>query len=146
MWPPIVPTPTGVTDSPGLWSMSAAGCQALSQVYAIESTTFVLHSTAVCTQSSIELMRTQDSVVCSRPGGGHSCVIGPDGRRLTEPLGGDETGVAEGIVYADLDLSKVVAVRGFLDVVGHYSRPDLLWLGVDRRQREVVVVAGPSDS
>jgi hypothetical protein len=63
---------------------------------------------------------------------------------LTEPLG-DGTGVAEGIVLADLDLSKVVAARRFLVVVGHYSRPDLLWLGVDRRQREVVV-AEPSKS
>ncbi|KAH6847116.1 carbon-nitrogen hydrolase [Chaetomium sp. MPI-CAGE-AT-0009] len=139
MWPPIAPMPA--VDYPGLWSMSAEGCQALSQVYAIESTAFVLHSTAVCTQKSIELMKTQEGIVCSQPGGGHSCVIAPDGRRLTEPLG-DGTGVTEGIVYADLDLSKVVATRGFLDIVGHYSRPDLLWLGVDRRQREVVD-AGP---
>jgi hypothetical protein len=61
---------------------------------------------------------------------------------LTEPLG-DGTGVTEGIVYADLDLSKVVATRGFLDVVGHYSRPDLLWLGVDGRQKEAVVAVPP---
>jgi hypothetical protein len=45
----------------------------------------------------------------------------------------------EGIVYADLDLSKVVATRGFLDIVGHYSRPDLLWLGVDQEPKKNVV-------
>lgn len=137
MWPPIAPT-TGV-DDPGLWSMSAEGCQNLSQTYAIESATYVLHSTAVCSQKSIEVLKTQEGIVCRQPGGGHSCVIGPDGRRLTKPLG-DGTGVAEGIVYADLDLTKTVATRGFLDVVGHYSRPDLLWLGADTRQKEVVVV------
>jgi predicted amidohydrolase len=143
MWPPLAPTPPG-TDSPGPWSISAEGSQALSQVYAIESTTFVLHSTAVCTEKSIELLKTREGLVSSQPGGGHSCVIAPDGRRLTEPLG-DGTGIAEGIVFADLDLTKVVAARCFLDVVGHYSRPDLLWLGVDRRQREAVV-AEPSES
>ncbi|KAM5349026.1 hypothetical protein ACJ41O_008849 [Fusarium nematophilum] len=116
MWPPIDPT-TGV-DHPGLWSMTAEGCQNLSQTYAIESTAYVLHSTS--------------------PGGGHSCVIGPDGRRLTAPLG-DGKPEAEGIVYAELDLTKVVATRGFLDVVGHYSRPDLLWLGVDKEQKENIV-------
>ncbi|KAK0660777.1 carbon-nitrogen hydrolase [Cercophora samala] len=140
MWPPVSPIP-GI-DYPGLWSMTAEGCQNLSQTYAIESAAYVLHSTAVCNAKSIQFLRTEQGIVCSEPGGGHSCVIGPDGRRLTEPLG-DGTDVAEGIVYADLDLTKCVATRGFLDVVGHYSRPNLLWLGVDKRQKEAVVQGGP---
>ena len=135
MWPPVEPS-TGV-DHPGLWSMTADGCLNLSQTYAMESTAYVLHSTSVCSQKGIDVMKTQEGLSCRAPGGGHSCVIGPDGRRLTEPLG-DKSDV-EGIVYADLDLTKVVATRGFLDIVGHYSRPDLLWLGVDRQQKEVVV-------
>lgn len=137
MWPPIDPT-TGV-DHPGLWSMTAEGCQNLSQTYAIESTAYVLHSTSVCTQKGIDVLKTQDGLSCRQPGGGHSCVIGPDGRRLTPPLG-DGSPETEGIVYADLDLTKVVATRGFLDNVGHYSRPDLLWLGVDRQQKESIIV------
>ncbi|KAK3387421.1 carbon-nitrogen hydrolase [Podospora didyma] len=141
MWPPLAPS-AGVED-PGLWSMSVEGCQNLSQTYAIESAAYVLHTTAVCNQESIEALKTQDGIVCRQPGGGHSCVIGPDGRRLTTPIGGG-TGVDEGIVYADLDLGKTVATRGFIDIIGHYSRPDLLWLGVDKRQKEVVVGAGPA--
>ncbi|KAK4196108.1 carbon-nitrogen hydrolase [Triangularia verruculosa] len=125
MWPPVSPMPGA--DYPGLWSMTAEGCQNLSQTYAIESTAYVLHSTAVCHQQSIELLRTQQGIVCSEPGGGHSCVIAPDGRRLTAPLG-DGT------------------ARGFLDVVGHYSRPDLLWLGVDKRQKQVVISGDPTQS
>lgn len=136
MWPPL--DPMSDTEHPGLWSMTADGCQSLSQTYAIESTAYVLHSTSICTQKSIELLRAQEGIVCHQPGGGHSCVIAPDGRRLTAPLG-DGTGMTEGIVYADLELTKVVATRGFLDIIGHYSRPDLLWLGVDRQQKEVVV-------
>ncbi|KXX77194.1 Arylacetonitrilase [Madurella mycetomatis] len=143
MWPPIAPT-TGVND-PVLWSMTAEGCQSLSQTYAIESTAYVLHATAVCNQESIALLKTEEGIVCNKPGGGHSCVIGPDGRRLTAPIG-DGMGVAEGIVYADLDLTRNVATKGFLDIVGHYSRPDLLWLGADRRQKEVIVAARPADS
>jgi predicted amidohydrolase len=142
MWPPIAPS-SGVED-PGLWSMSTEGCQNLSQTYAIESSTYVLHTTGVCNQESIETLKTQEGIVCRQPGGGHSCIIGPDGRRLTASIG-DGTGVNEGIVYADLDLSRTVATRGFLDIVGHYSRPDLLWLGVDKRQKEVVVGAGPPE-
>ncbi|KAM0552434.1 hypothetical protein ACHAPJ_007995 [Fusarium lateritium] len=136
MWPPIDPS-MGI-DHPGLWSMTADGSQNLSQTYAIESTTYVLHCTSVCTQKGIEVLKTQDGLACRQPGGGHSCVIGPDGRRLTEPLS-DGKADTEGIVYADLDLTKVVATRGFLDIVGHYSRPDLLWLGVDRQPKENVI-------
>lgn len=138
MWPPVDPT-TGV-DHPGLWSMTAEGCQNLSQTYAIESTAYVLHATAVCSERGISALSTQDGLSSHEPGGGHSCVIGPDGRRLTEPIGTPDT---EGIVYADLDITKTVATRGWLDIVGHYRRPDLLWLGVDRRQKEAVVAKYP---
>ncbi|KAM6506618.1 hypothetical protein FSOLCH5_013591 [Fusarium solani] len=81
--------------------------------------------------------KIKEGLSCRQPGGGHSCVIGPDGRRLTNPLEGSPG--KEGIVYADLDLTKVVATRGFLDIVGHYSRPDLLWLGVDRQHKGNVI-------
>lgn len=140
MWPPIDPT-TGV-HHPGLFTMTAEGCQTLSQAYAMESTAYVLHATSVCTQKGIEVLKTQEGLSCRQPGGGHSCVIAPDGRRLTPALGGDKADT-EGIVYCDLDLTKVVATRGFLDIVGHYSRPDLLWLGVDRQQKEVVIPKQP---
>ncbi|KAM7202938.1 Arylacetonitrilase [Naviculisporaceae sp. PSN 640] len=140
MWPPLAKS-TGAQD-PTLWSMTAEGCQNMSQTYAIESAGFVLHVTAVCNQDSIDKLKTTEGIVCAKPGGGHSCVIAPDGRRVTETIG-EGTGMEEGIVYADLDLVKTVATRGFLDIVGHYSRPDLLWLGVDKRQKEVVVGLGP---
>lgn len=136
MWPPIDPS-IGV-DHPGLWSMTADGCQNLSQTYAIESGAYVLHSTSVCTQKGIEILGTQSGLSCRQPGGGHSCIIGPDGRRLTPPLG-DGKADTQGIVYGDLDLTKIVATRGWLDTVGHYSRPDLLWLGVDKQHKEVVI-------
>ncbi|EKG14506.1 Aminoacyl-tRNA synthetase class Ib [Macrophomina phaseolina MS6] len=135
-WPPIDPHP-GV-EHPGLWSMSAEGCQNLSQTYAVEGGGYVLHCTGVCTEKGMETMGTHKGLLFHTPGGGHSCVIGPDGRRLTQPLhGGDPA--KEGIVYADLDLTNVVANRSFLDNVGHYSRPDLLWLGVDRKQKQHVI-------
>lgn len=134
--------------------MTAEGAQNLSQPYAIESAAYVLHSTAVCKQESISLLRTRQGIVCSKPGGGHSCVIGPDGRRLTKRLGNGPDGIKYlgpigvgldtlgGIIFADLDLTNCVTARGFLDIVGHYSRPDLLRLGVDSRQKEPVVSRG----
>lgn len=82
-------------------------------------------------------MGTQEGLLCRVSGGGRSCVVGPDGRRLT-PSSGDGKPDTEGIVYANLDLSKAVEMKGFLEVVGHYGRPGLLWLGVDKRQKEIL--------
>ena len=68
----------------------------------------------------------------SQPGGGYSAVIGPDGRILSDALDPCQ----EGFVYADLDMDQIVLARSYLDTCGHYSRPDLLWLGCDTRVRK----------
>lgn len=107
------------------------GCQNLSQTYAIESGAFVLHCTAVITQKGIDILQTTPGAPMSTPGGGSSVVFGPDGRRLTEPV--DET--TETIIYADLDMDDLIKVRMFTDCMGHYSRPDLMWLGVSKSIR-----------
>lgn len=41
-------------------------------------------------------------------------------------------------MYADLPLDMAVGMKHFFDPVGHYSRPDMLWLGVDRREKKHV--------
>jgi len=106
----------------------SSGCQNISQTYAIESGTFVLHCTALISQKGIDALQTIPGAPMSAPGGGSSAVFGPDGRRLTEPV--DET--KETIIYADLDMDDLIKARMFTDCIGHYSRPDLLWLGVSK--------------
>lgn len=127
-WPPLYSL-QGKED-PGLWSMTREGCRTLSQTYAIESQAFVLHSTTLLTSAGIEACKTAGPMM-STPGGGSSAVFGPDGRKLSDDLGDTE----EGIIYADLNMSEVLKAKGFLDTCGHYSRPDLLWLGVDGREK-----------
>ena len=83
------------------------------------------------TQKGIDKMGTAAGVVMNRPGGGSSAVFGPDGRQLSEDLA--ET--TEGIIYADLDFDAILRAKSFLDCTGHYSRPDMLWLGVDDREK-----------
>lgn len=65
------------------------------------------------------------------PGGGSSAIFGPDGRKLSKDI--PET--QEGILYADLDFDEVLRSKGFIDICGHYSRPDMLWLGVDDQEK-----------
>lgn len=120
-----------VEGEKGHWGMSREGCTGQSQQYAAEGGVFVLHSTAVITERGIEKNGTRDGPIFNVPGGGCSAVFGPDGRRLTEPMAETE----EGLVYTDLDLDSILEARSFVDVCGHYSRPDMLWLGVDSREK-----------
>jgi hypothetical protein len=53
---------------------------------------------------------------------------------MTEALPADQ----EGFIYADLPMDMLVGLRHFVDPVGHYSRPDMLWLGVDTRDKKHV--------
>lgn len=106
----------------------------MARTYAIEATAFVLHSTAVLTDKAVEANGTAGSPLMGAPGGGSSAIFGPDGRKLTEPLGDKE----EGIIYAELDLDEITRIKMFAHCTGHYSRPDLLWLSVDNNAKSLV--------
>lgn len=113
------------------------GCHTLSATYAIESTTFVLHSTAVITDEGVKVHNTSGGALMSSAGGGTSAIFGPDGRKLTEPLDPK----AEGILYADLDMDEITRIKMFAHCTGHYSRPDLLWLSTDNNIKGLVQAA-----
>jgi len=57
---------------------------------------------------------------------GESCIIDPFGRIITEPLEG------EGILMADCSEEKIFIAKSECDLAGHYSRPDVFQLRVNR--------------
>lgn len=63
---------------------------------------------------------------------GGSAIAAPDGQWLREPVGG-----TEGLVVADVDLARVREERQNFDPTGHYARPDVFELRVDRRRQEI---------
>ncbi|SMR47860.1 unnamed protein product [Zymoseptoria tritici ST99CH_3D1] len=129
-WPPL---DSFIHGSPGFYSMSVEGCRNQAQSYAIESQAFVLHATCVITEAGIELMKTKGAPIMGASIVGSSAVIGPDGRILSAPETPNEQ-----LIIADLDLNLVTKTKTFADAAGHYSRPDLMWLGVDDKKKSVV--------
>lgn len=67
---------------------------------------------------------------------GGSAIIAPDGTPIASAGTGPE------ILLADLDLSMIGQGLAALDTDGHYARPDVFELRVDRRARNGVVEAG----
>jgi aliphatic nitrilase len=68
-------------------------------------------------------------------GGGFTAIYAPDGQLMHEPLPEG----SEGIVYADLDLGMISLAKAAADPSGHYARPDVtrLWLNKARGDRVV---------
>lgn len=64
---------------------------------------------------------------------GGSAIYDPAGECLGGPLYDEE-----GIVLAELDMSAVPRGKFDFDVTGHYARPDVFRLEVDRRERKPV--------
>jgi len=64
---------------------------------------------------------------------GGSCIVGPDGNWVVEPVVGKE-----GLFTASIDFNRVLEERQNLDVAGHYSRPDVTRLIVNRERQSTL--------
>ena len=62
---------------------------------------------------------------------GESMIAGPDGSVLAGPIQNEET-----IVYADIDTDVVLEERQNFDPAGHYGRPDVFRVMVNRSRQE----------
>ena len=66
-------------------------------------------------------------------------IYGPDGSPLTERLAETD----EGLVYAEIDLSLISIAKSAADPVGHYSRPDVTRLLLNRESASSVESFSP---
>ncbi len=64
---------------------------------------------------------------------GGSAIYGPLGEELAAPVYGREA-----VLTAEIDLGAVARGKYDLDVAGHYARPDVFTLHVDRRAKKAV--------
>ncbi|MCF6241896.1 MAG: carbon-nitrogen hydrolase family protein [Bacteroidales bacterium] len=64
---------------------------------------------------------------------GGSCIVAPDGKWVVEPVINKEA-----LIIADINISKVYEERQNFDASGHYSRPDVLKLNVNRERQTPV--------
>lgn len=121
-WPALA-----APEESALAQLSGEACLALSRAYALEGSVFVIVPKQMLPAGPAQAET------------GYSAVVyGPDGSVVSEPLDPH----TEGLVYADIDLAAASLAKVFADPVGHYGRPDVFQLTIDRSSRRIVGMEG----
>ena len=67
---------------------------------------------------------------------GGSCIVGPDGEWIVEPFVGEES-----LIVETLDFNRVLEERQNFDPSGHYSRPDVTQLQINRKRQSILNIS-----
>ena len=120
-----------------VWPGSDHNTKDITRFIARESRSFVISVSSLMQKSDFPKETPHfDKIIKSAPDilvNGGSCIAGPDGEWIMEPVINKE-----GIFYETLDFSRVLEERQNFDVVGHYSRPDITQLNVNRDRQSTV--------
>lgn len=124
----------GVDLHVAIWPGNVRNTQDISRFVAREGRSYVLSVGGRMAHEDIDdalpfadELRARLPPVCAEGG---ACIAGPDGEWLLPPQDGPSA-----LLIAELDPRRVFEERQNFDPFGHYSRPDVLEVHVDRRRR-----------
>jgi len=112
--------------------------QMVSRGVAYSMGAFVLNACGTISPEIAQELSTDNpaaaAFLADRSKGGGSVIVGPDSTIVAGPMDGSE----EGILSADIDLRQCVKAKHIHDYIGHYNRPDIFRLTVNRSANNLV--------
>jgi len=120
-----------------VWPGSDFNTKDITRFIARESRSFVVSVSSVMKKSDFpkdtpHLEKIIENANDTLANGG-SCIAGPDGEWVVEPVINKE-----GLIIETIDFNRVLEERQNFDPVGHYSRPDVTKLQINRERQSTV--------
>lgn len=118
------------------WPGSAGQTKDIARFIALEGRVFVVLASGLISADNVPEDFPFFELIRDKPEGlynGGSCVASPDGSWVVEPVANEER-----LLVADIDPSLVRAARHTFDPAGHYSRPDVFDVTVNRDRLQAV--------
>lgn len=122
-----------------VWPGSDHNTKDITRFIARESRSYVVSVSSLMSKSDFPKNTPHlDAILKNAPdnlANGGSCIAGPDGEWIIEPVLHKE-----GLIIQTIDFNRVLEERQNFDVVGHYSRPDVTKLTVNRERQTTVEI------
>jgi len=120
-----------------VWPGSDHNTKDITRFIARESRSYVISVSSLMTRDDFPKDTPHlDKILKKAPdilANGGSCIAAPNGEWLVEPVVDKE-----GLIYHTLDFNRVLEERQNFDPVGHYSRPDVTKLRVNRKRQSTI--------
>ena len=141
-WMPLVRTALyaqGENLHVAIWPGNLRNTEDITRFIAKESRSYVISVSGLMRKSDFPAQTPHlEKIMADCPNtlaNGGSCLAGPDGEWVIEPVVDQET-----LLTAVLDPKKVREERQNFDPTGHYARPDVTQLTVDRRRQQILLI------